>query len=63
MLDLHKFRGGGMKKTETIVLNKKDYEKLLKADKEKEKIEREFLETVAKLILIKHKYAFEVLGQ
>jgi hypothetical protein len=52
-----------MKKPEIVTLNKKDYEKLLDAGKEKEKIEREFIETVAKLILLKHKYAFEVLGQ
>ena len=50
-------------KDKTISLNEKDYVRLLDAEKEKQKIERDFIETVAKLILSKHKYAFEVLGQ
>jgi len=47
----------------TVLLNKADYERLVNVEKEKKEIEREFIETVAKLILLKHKYAFEVLGQ
>jgi len=52
------------KKDEKIItLSANDFERLSNAEKEKQKIEREYIETVAKLILSKHKYAFEVLGQ